>query len=318
MGLQSGYYSSNSSPKKKEKQRNKMKIGIDLGGTKIEYIVMDNCGKIIIQQRIDTPRGCYKNIVDTLAELIHNIPFNSDTTIGIGIPGSLSPTTGLVRGANTTELNGQDLKNDLQRKLTIPVRIANDANCFALSEAIDGAGKNYKTVFGVIIGTGTGGGLIIDKRLIVGEGHTAGEWGHNSLPWPKANEYPGPLCYCGKKGCIETFLSGPGLSNNHYIATGKRLSPKQIVHHAQQHQKAEQHSLQCYCDQLARGLASIINTFDPAAIVLGGGMSNIQQLYDDVPQLLQKYCFTDEVTTTLLKAQHGDSSGVRGAAWLWK
>lgn len=294
-----------------------MKLGIDLGGTKIESILLGDSGQILLRKRINTPKGCYETIVKDIRELIHSMDPKESATIGIGTPGSLSPTTSCIRGANTTELNGRDFKTDLEKALNRPVRIANDANCFALSEAIDGAGKSSKTVFGVIIGTGTGGGLVIDKRLITGHNLIGGEWGHNPQPWLTPAEYPGPSCYCGKKGCIETFLSGPGFSNTYHAKTGDRLCPEQIVKRATQGERSAQQALQLYCDQMARALATIINTFDPAAIVLGGGMSNITQLYQDVPKILPNYCFTGEIDTQILPAQHGDSSGVRGAAWLW-
>lgn len=297
--------------------KGKTKLGIDLGGTKIEVLLMDDSGEILLRKRIDTPRGCYKDIINELYKIIHSIDPDGYATIGIGTPGSLSPTTSLLRGSNTTELNGMDFKGDLEKALNRPVRIANDANCFALSEAIDGAAKAYKTVFGVIIGTGTGGGLILNKRLITGHNLIAGEWGHNPLPWLTPTEYPGSSCYCGKQGCIETFLSGPAFANAYFLKTGKKCSPKQITNLAEQGDIVAQHSLNTYCDQVARALATIINTFDPAAIVLGGGMSNISLLYKDVPQILPQYCFSDDINTQILQAQHGDSSGVRGAAWLW-
>lgn len=295
-----------------------MKLGIDLGGTKIESIVIDDSGTIIRRNRIPTPRGCYEEILGGIQDLIIHMDPDKIATIGIGTPGSLSPHTSVLRGSNTTELNGQDLLGDLQKLLDRPIRIANDANCFTLSEAIDGAGHSYQSVFGVIMGTGTGGGLVINKQLIAGHNLIAGEWGHNPLPWLTPSEYPGRQCYCGKKGCIETFLSGPGLTATYQALTGKALGPEQILEQDRQGESSAQQALHLYYDQMARALATIINTFDPPAIVLGGGLSNIQQLYKEVPHRLAQYCFTGEVTTQILQAQHGDSSGVRGAAWLWK
>ena len=236
--------------------------------------------------------------------------------VGIGTPGAISPRSGLLRNSNTVCLNGKHLLKDLQECLGKPVRIQNDANCFSLSEAMDGAAADYALVFGVIIGTGTGGGLVRDKKLIAGHHAIGGEWGHNPLPWLQPFDITGD-CYCGKQGCIETFLSGPGFARNVKALTGKKLNSRQIVQAAQQGDLLCLQQMDYYFDQMARALAHVINIFDPDAIVLGGGMSNIQQIYDEVPQRLEQYVFSDYVETALLAPKYGDSSGVRGAAWLW-
>jgi fructokinase len=237
--------------------------------------------------------------------------------VGIGTPGSLSPTSGRMRNANSTCLNGQPLDHDLAALLDRPLRIANDADCFALSEATDGAAAGSRSVFGVIIGTGTGAGVVIDGRLLDGANRIAGEWGHNPLPWPRPEEQPGPACYCGKRGCIETFLSGPGLSRAFAGSSGETLQPPAIAARAEAGDRAAEAVLRSYEDRLARGLASIINVLDPEVIVLGGGMSNLARLYTAVPRLWARHVFSDEVRTRLLPPRHGDASGVRGAAWLW-
>jgi fructokinase len=238
-------------------------------------------------------------------------------TVGVGIPGSISPATGVVKNANSTWLIGQPLDRDLEARLRRPVRLANDANCFALSEATDGAGRGARVVFGVIVGTGTGGGIAVEGRVLVGPNAIAGEWGHNPLPWPREGEWPGPACYCGKTACIEMFLSGPGLSLDHERATGTRLSVPEIVQHAADGDAAAEATLARYEDRMARALAAVINILDPDVIVLGGGMSNLARLYEAVPRLWTEYAFSDRVATPLRPPIHGDSSGVRGAAWLW-
>jgi predicted NBD/HSP70 family sugar kinase len=237
--------------------------------------------------------------------------------VGVGTPGSPSPTTGLIRNANSVCLNGRPLHQDLQASLGRPVRLANDADCFALSEAIDGAAAGAASVFGVILGTGTGGGIVIDERLLSGPNAVAGEWGHNPLPWPDAGEAPGPTCYCGRRGCIETFLSGPGLARDFERATGEGVEPPELVERASRGDAAAKAALERYEDRLARGLASVINILDPAVIVLGGGMSKIDRLYSGVPRRWGAYVFSDRVSTRLVPPRHGDASGVRGAAWLW-
>ena len=238
-------------------------------------------------------------------------------TVGVGIPGAISPATGLVKNANSVWLIGRPLDRDLERRLERPVRVANDANCFALSEAIDGAGRGARVVFGVIVGTGTGAGVVVDSRVLVGPNAVAGEWGHNPLPWPRDGEWPGPSCYCGKTACLETFLSGPGLAEDHRRATGERIDAPELARRAAGGDPAAEATLGRYEDRMARGLAAVINVLDPDVIVLGGGMSNLERLYRSVPRLWGAYAFSDRVDTALRPPLHGDSSGVRGAAWLW-
>ncbi|MEX1033117.1 MAG: ROK family protein [Cellvibrionaceae bacterium] len=295
-----------------------MKIGIDMGGTKIEGIVLDNRGMELSRKRIPTPHGTYRDIISALVGLINELhdTAGGQCTIGFGTPGSLN-TEGLIRNSNTTELNGKPLLDDLEAALKQAVRISNDANCFTLSETVDGAATGYDNVFGVIIGTGTGGGLVLNGRLLTGSNNIAGEWGHNPLPWPTTDELPGKPCFCGKRGCIETFLSGPALTAYFHAATGVRLSPAQIAVRAAQGDAKADAVLARYEDQLARGLASVINLVDPQCIVLGGGLSNITRLYQRVPDLWTRHISSDSVNTQLLPPKHGDSSGVRGAAWLW-
>ena len=296
-----------------------MRIGIDLGGTKIEAIALDENGIELFRHRINTPQHDYPATLDAIFELVKELENHAQQTgsVGLGIPGAISPATSLVKNANSTWLIGKPLDKDLEVKLGKPVRIANDANCFVMSEATDGAGKDADIVFGVIIGTGTGGGICINRQLVVGSNAIAGEWGHNPLPWPSATETPGPDCYCGKQGCIETFLSGTGFARHFYQQTNKQLSAPEIVTLAEQGNEQAEQALQVYEDRMARALASVINIIDPHVIVLGGGMSNIQRLYDNVPKLWGNYVFSDKVHTQLLPNMHGDSSGVRGAAWLW-
>jgi len=238
-------------------------------------------------------------------------------TVGVGMPGAISPATGLVKNANSVWLIGQPLDRDLSTRLGRPVRLANDANCFALSEATDGAGRGARVVFGVIVGTGTGGGIAVDGRVLVGPNAVAGEWGHNPLPWPREGEWPGPACYCGKTACIETFLSGPGLVLDHERATGERVVAPELVRRAAAGDAASEATLARYEDRMARALAAVINILDPDVIVLGGGMSNMGRLYEAVPRIWTEYAFSDRVDTPLRAPIHGDSSGVRGAAWLW-
>ena len=238
-------------------------------------------------------------------------------SVGVGIPGVISPATGLVKNANSTWLNGRPLRDDLERRLERPVRVANDANCFALSEASDGAAAGQPVVFGVILGTGTGGGLVVDGRVVVGANAIAGEWGHNPLPWPEPGEWPGSACYCGRTGCIETFLSGPGLTRDHEHAAGERLEPATIVARASTGDRAAVATLGRYHHRMARALASILNVVDPDVVVLGGGLSNMPGLSASVMKLWGEFVFSDSVTTTIVPAMHGDASGVRGAAWLW-
>lgn len=294
-------------------------IGIDLGGTKIEVAVLGDNGEFLLRRRCDTPTGYYSAILENIHCLVKEAEkeFGEKLTVGIGIPGSPSPTTGLIRNANSTCLNGQELQTDLEALLKRKIRIANDANCFALSEAIDGAGTGARSVFGVILGTGTGGGIVIDGNIVEGKNGVSGEWGHNPLPWMSEGEFPGPSCWCGKTGCIETFLSGPGLSRNFHLETGRNLSACEIADAASRGDEEAELGLQRYESRLARGLASVINLLDPDVIVLGGGLSNLPRLYENVPTLLHEHVFSDRVRTSLRPPAHGDSSGVRGAAWLW-
>ena len=295
-----------------------MRIGIDLGGTKIEVIALDAGGRERFRHRVPTPRGDYAATVEAVASLVAQAEAVVGTsTVGVGMPGVVSPATGLVKNANSTWLNGRPLSEDLAARLDRPVRLANDANCFALSEATDGAAAGLPVVFGVILGTGVGGGLIVNGHVVTGANAIAGEWGHNPLPWPEAGEWPGPPCYCGRTGCLETFLSGPGLSRDHQAMAGRAVDPAGIVASAAAGDTDAIESVSRYERRLARGLASVINVFDPDAIVLGGGLSNIARLYERVPSLWIEFVFSDAVVTKLVRAVHGDSSGVRGAAWLW-
>jgi fructokinase len=284
-----------------------LRIGIDLGGTKIEALALDATGREVIRKRIPSPRGDYAATISAISSLVSEL---GEGSVGIGIPGALSQVTGLVKNANSTWLIGQPLKEDLEKALGRPVRLENDANCFALSEATDGAGKGAAVVFGVILGTGVGGGIVVNGKVLSGANAIAGEWGHNPLPLPSAQDLPLPDCYCGRAGCIETYLSGPGLARDHELRTGRRLPPDEIVALGDQ-------SLGRYVERLARALASVINLLDPDVIVLGGGMSKVGSLYTEVPRLWGRYVFSDHVATRLAPPAHGDSSGVRGAAWLW-
>jgi fructokinase len=311
-----------------------LRIGIDLGGTKIEGIVLDG-SREAARLRVDTPRGDYGGTLDAIAAVVDTLERQTGTgaTVGIGIPGTISPATGLVKNANSAWLIGQPLQPDLERLLERQVRIANDANCFAISEAIDGAGAGAEVVFGVIVGTGVGGGITVNGHIISGPNRIAGEWGHNPLPWADGED-DGRRCYCGKAGCIETFLSGPGFSADHERVAGIRLSPAQIVETADHGDPAAEQTLRRYERRMARALAGIINVLDPDVIVLGGGMSNIPRLYANVPRLWDRFVFAAEghldardesripdpesrVRTRLVPARHGATSGVRGAAWLW-
>ncbi len=295
-----------------------MRIGIDLGGTKIEAIALGDDGREIFRHRVPTPAGDYGATLKAIADLVAAIEGKfRKGSVGIGTPGAISSRTGLIKNSNSTVLNGRLLDRDLAATLSREVRIENDANCFALSEAADGAARDASVVFGVILGTGVGAGIVIDRRIISGRNRIAGEWGHNPLPWPRAEELPGPPCYCGKTGCIETFLSGPGLAREFRIRTGKEVSANEISSAADGGDLDALAVMATYEDRLARGLAHVINIVDPAVIVLGGGLSNIARLFRNVPALLQRYVFSDGVETPVVRALHGDSSGVRGAAWLW-
>ncbi|HEX3498300.1 MAG TPA: ROK family protein [Stellaceae bacterium] len=296
-----------------------MRIGVDLGGTKIEVAALDAAGSVAVCRRVHTPAHDYPATLATIRELVDAVEaeLGRRCSVGIAMPGAISPATGLVKNANSTCLIGQRLDRDLEAALGREVRLANDADCFALSEAVDGAAAGARSVFGVILGTGVGGGIVIAGKLLAGANAIAGEWGHNPLPWPEDSERPGPRCYCGKAGCIETFLSGPALAADHQRATGSRQDAASIAQAAADGEAAAQASLARYADRLARGLASVINIVDPEIVVLGGGLSRIAALYGAVPALWGRYVFSDVVATKLVPPLHGDSSGVRGAAWLW-
>ena len=295
-----------------------LRIGIDLGGTKIEAVALDQDGAEHFRKRVPSPRGDYAGTLEAIAGLVAQAEQAcGEGTVGIGIPGAISPATGLIKNANSTWLNGRPLAEDLTARLDRPVRLANDANCMALSEAADGAAAGLAVVFAVILGTGTGGGLVVNGRIVVGANAIGGEWGHNPMPWPGRDEWPGPPCYCGRTGCIETFLSGPGLARDYAGATGNGLEASAIADLARTGESAAAAALSRYEHRLARGLASVINVVDPDVIVLAGGLSNVDRLYERVPAIWGEFVFSDHVATRLVTARHGDSSGVRGAAWLW-
>ena len=296
-----------------------MRIGIDLGGTKIEVIALDEHGGALVRHRVSTPAGDYRATIQAIADLVARVEaeLGSRGSVGIGTPGSTSPVTGLIRNANSTVLIGKPLAEDLARKLCREIRMTNDANCFVLSEALDGAARDGDVVFGVILGTGVGGGISVSKRIVDGVNAIAGEWGHNPLPWAQGDEIPGPLCYCGKHGCIETFLCGPALTRQYRARTERDLAPTEIALRADAQEPEALGCMNVYEDRLARGLASVINILDPDTIVLGGGLSNIQRLYVTLRESLPRYVFSDTVRTKIVRAVHGDSSGVRGAALLW-
>jgi fructokinase len=296
-----------------------VRIGIDLGGTKIEGIALDSRGKVLFRQRVPSPPGNAVETIGTIATLVEAIErrIGRTGTVGIGTPGAISPATGLLRNSNSTQLNGLPLDRLIAEALGRPVRLANDANCFALSEATDGAASGAGIVFGAILGTGVGGGIVIDGRLLTGQHAIAGEWGHNPLPWPLSDELPGPASDCGRAGCIETFLSGPGLSADHERHTGIAAGAAAIAAAAEAGDAAAAASLERYSERLARALAAVINLLDPDVIVLGGGLSNLRLLYEQVPARWLRWVFSDHVATRLVPPRHGDSSGVRGAAWLW-
>jgi fructokinase len=295
-------------------------IGIDLGGTKIEAAALDGAGRMLRRTRIATPRGDYAATLDAIVELIADIEtaLGARGSIGVGTPGALSPFSGRLRNANSVWLNQRALDADLEQRLGRPIRLANDADCFALSEATGGAAAGARSVFGVIIGTGTGGGIVIGGHLLDGPNAIAGEWGHNPLPWPRTDELPGPSCYCGKQGCIETWVSGPALSADLQRVSGRRLDGAAIVAAAAEGDTAAEAALQRYEDRLARALAAVINLLDPEVIVLGGGLSNLQRLYANLPNRIRPFIFGDGLATRILPPRFGDSSGVRGAAWLWR
>ncbi|MEE8189816.1 MAG: ROK family protein [Kiloniellales bacterium] len=295
------------------------RIGIDLGGSKIEAIALDAAGETRARHHVRTPREDYPATLAAVADLVARIEgeLGRRGSVGVGIPGAISPDSGLVKNANSTWLIGRPFDRDLAAALGRPVRLANDANCFALSEAVDGAGAGQEVVFGVILGTGVGGGIAIKGRPLIGPNAIAGEWGHNPLPWPRDEERPGPKCYCGKEGCIETFLSGPGLSRDHAAGGGADLPAEEIAALAGDGDPLAAAALERYEDRLARALAHVINLLDPDLVVLGGGLSNLTGLYEALPRRLPAYVFSDRVDTRVCAPRHGDSSGVRGAAWLW-
>ncbi len=296
-----------------------LRLGVDLGGTKIELIALDGEGRERLRRRVATPQGDYRATLAAVAALVRGAEaeLGGEATLGIGTPGAISPATGLMKNANSVCLNGRPLKQDLERLLGRPVRMANDANCFALSEATDGAAAGAEVVFGVILGTGCGAGVVVRGQVLTGPSAIAGEWGHNPLPWPEDPERPGPACYCGKRGCLETWLSGPGLARDLRAAAGLDLAAAEIARRAEAGDAACEAALGRYEDRLARGLAQVINILDPDAVVLGGGLSKLARLYERVPRLWGRYVFSDAVRTRLLPPRYGDASGVRGAAWLW-
>lgn len=293
-----------------------MRFGLDLGGTKMEAVLLDDTGEIVWRERRPTPAEDYQAIIEAIAALVAQAAIETaqEMTVGIGMPGSLSPKTGLVRNSNTQCLNGQAIKQDLESAMAREVRLANDANCFVLSEATDGAGAGAQSVFGVIIGTGCGGGLVFDGKLQNGANGIGGEWGHNPLAAPTADELPGPPCYCGRHGCNEVWISGSGFARDHEAIAGEKLTAEQIIASDSAAAKA---SFERLCDRIARALGAVINVVDPDVIVLGGGLSNVDALYTHIPEIWDGYIFSDVIETRLVKNKHGDSSGVRGAAWLW-
>jgi len=296
-----------------------MRIGVDLGGTKIEAIALADGGEVRARERVATPRDDYPATLAAIDTLVKGLEKHAGErgTVGIGIPGALSPATGRVKNANSVWLNGQALDKDLERRLERPLRFANDANCFALSEATDGAAAGARVVFGAILGTGCGGGIVVDGRVLTGPNAIAGEWGHNPLPWPTADESPGPSCYCRLTGCLETFLSGPGLARDYERAAGAAATVPEILARAEAGDPVAEAALGRYEDRLGRALCHVVNILDPDVIVLGGGLSNVTRLYRNVPPLFARYGFSDHFDTRLVPPRHGDSSGVRGAAWLW-
>jgi fructokinase len=296
-----------------------LRIGIDLGGTKIEIAALDGVGEVVARKRVDTPAGDYAATLKAISALVISVEreLGREGSVGVATPGARSIATGRMRNANSTCLNGRTLQEDLEKRLRRAVRVANDANCFALSEALDGAGRGAQVVFGVILGTGVGGGLVVHGRVVTGANAICGEWGHNALPRISDEDHPLPLCYCGRRGCIETFLSGPGFTADHAQQAGERLTAADIVRRAGEDDRACAESLERYEERLARSLASVINVLDPDVIVLGGGLSNIARLYESIPRRWGEHVFSDEVRTRLLPPAHGDASGVLGAARLW-
>jgi fructokinase len=296
-----------------------VRIGVDLGGTKIEGVAIGDRGEVLARRRIPTPRDDYEATLRAVAAIVADLESETGRTgsVGVATPGALSPTTGRIKNANSVWLNGRPLARDLEVVLLRRVRIANDADCFALSEATDGAATGARVVFGVILGTGVGGGIVVDGRVVTGPNAIGGEWGHNPMPWPAPAEWPGLPCYCGRTGCIETVLSGPGMSRDHRGSSGEDVPAAEIARRAEAGETLALATIRRYEERLARALASVVNLLDPDAIVLGGGISNVTRLYESVPALWGAYVFSDRVDTRLVPPRHGDASGVRGAAWLW-
>ncbi len=296
-----------------------MRIGIDVGGTKIEGILLNKNGDQLERLRVETPRQDYAATVRVICQLVHKIEgkFGICANVGVGIPGTVSPATGLIKNANSVWLIGKALQKDLNARLGRSVRLANDADCFTVSEATDGAGEGARLVFGVILGTGVGGGLCWQGGPLAGPNAIVGEWGHNPLPWPEDEERPGPDCYCGRKGCLETFLSGPGLQREFLLETGQALTPREINAKCLMGDLQAEKIMGAYEGRLARGLATVMNIVDPDVIVLGGGLSHLDRLYVNVPKVWNQWVFSDQVDTKIVPAKHGAASGVRGAAWLW-
>lgn len=297
-----------------------MRFGVDLGGTKIEVAALAPSGEIVLRERTPTPKDDYEAIVRAITALVHGAERRLGTrgTVGAAIPGTISPRTGLVKNANSTKLIGHPLDKDLSEALGRAVRTANDANCFALSEASDGAAKDANVVFGIIAGTGIGGGVVVNKQIIAGAHFIAGEWGHNPLPGARADEIPGPQCYCGNHGCIEAWCAGPFLEAQYETASGRKLSAREIAAAADNGDTQAKAVMDRWLDRFARSIAALVNILDPDAIVMGGGLSNIDALYRELPQRVETYAFTPEGPTRIVRNHHGDSSGVRGAAWLWR
>lgn len=295
-------------------------IGIDLGGTKIEAAALAADGRVLRRKRVPTPHNDYRGTLEAIAGLVTDLEETLDTraSVGIGTPGALSPFSGRLRNANSIWLNDRALDADLEHQLGRPIRIANDADCFTLSEATDGAAAGAACVFGVIIGTGTGGGVAVNGRLLSGPNAIAGEWGHNPLPWPEDDERPGPDCYCGRSGCIETWVSGPALAADFRRTTGRELKGPELATAAMRGDLDAEAALKRYEERLARALATVVNLLDPDVIVLGGGLSNLQRLYQNLPRLIREHIFGDGLATRIVPPRFGDSSGVRGAAWLWR
>jgi fructokinase len=297
-----------------------MRLGVDLGGTKIESVALDERGDIVLRQRAGTPKEDYAAVVSAVRDLVlaAEAELGSRGSLGVAIPGVISTKTGLVKNSNATHLIGHPLDRDLAAALSRPVRVANDADCFVLSEATDGAAADYEVVFGIIAGTGIGGGICVRGNVLTGAHSIAGEWGHNPLPAPYADETPGPLCYCGRRGCIESWVSGPAFARQFQCETGRKLTAAQIADLAAAGNASATAAMERFLDRFARAIGTLINILDPDAIVLGGGLSNIDALYRELPDRVTAYAFAPEAPARILKSRHGDSSGVRGAAWLWR